>query len=61
MNMHAKVSKNYKPKDVEGILGPVWEKNFCGRILYDDTTSLITEHQQVRQAKHTRVLNENKM
>ena len=39
MNMHAKVSKNYKPKDVEGILVPVWEKNFCDRLLYDDTTS----------------------
>ena len=46
--MHANVSKNYKPKDVEGILVPVWKKNF----VYDDT--FITEHQQVRQAKHNK-------
>ena len=39
MNMHAKVSKNYKPKDVEGILVSVWEENFCGRLLCDDTAS----------------------
>ena len=37
--MHAKVSKNYKPKDMEGILVPVWEKSFHGRLLYNDTTS----------------------
>ena len=39
MNLHAKVSENYKPKDVEGISVPVWDKKFCGRLLYDDTTS----------------------
>ena len=39
MNMHDKVSKNYKPKDMEGILVSVWEKKVCGRLLYDDTTS----------------------
>ena len=31
--MHAKVSKDYKPKDVEGILVSVWEENFLGRLL----------------------------
>ena len=29
ISMHAKVSKNYEPKDVESILVPAWEKNFC--------------------------------
>ena len=39
MNMHAKVSKNYEPKDMEGILVSVLEEIFCGRLLYDDTAS----------------------
>ena len=40
MNMHAKVSKNYKPKDVEGILVSVGRKIFvAARLLYDDTAS----------------------
>ena len=45
--MHAKLSKNYKPKDKESILVPVCEKNFC--VL---SHNFITEHQQVGQAKH---------
>ena len=53
INKHAcyKVSKNYKPKDVESILVPAWEKTFCVW-----SHNFITEHQQVRQAEHNKLM-----